>query len=234
MRHFLAISCSAAPASAPSRHHHPATARSGCPHTLNLLLLHPLPAYACSAHKRAKEASVRASSGGDPCGVPAGTWVQLRVAAVPADAAQRVVERVAASRQQEGVAPLVVFGLLHHECKLSVQVGRWVGGRHTALLAVRACCACLPRLLAAPACRKCLPCLLPASLLCCAYLLRLCRRGGGMALHRSLHLPTNAAALFAPLPLPSPPTCSTTACAKRRTTRVLCPPTPHFLLTYSC
>lgn len=41
---------------------------------------------------------------------------------MPADVAARVLERVAAS-QQRGVAPLVVFGLLQHECKLSVQVG---------------------------------------------------------------------------------------------------------------
>ncbi len=48
-----------------------------------------------------------------------------QVAAVPADAAGRVLARVAASRGeggQQGVAPLVVFGLLQHECKLSVQV----------------------------------------------------------------------------------------------------------------
>jgi len=45
----------------------------------------------------------------------------MQVAAVPADAAARVLERVAAS-QQRGVAPLMVFGLLQHECKLSVQV----------------------------------------------------------------------------------------------------------------
>lgn len=53
--------------------------------------------------------------------MPVGSYVQLRVAAVPADAAARVLQRVTASRQQ-AVAPLVVFGLLHHECKLSVQV----------------------------------------------------------------------------------------------------------------
>lgn len=44
---------------------------------------------------------------------------------MPADAAGRVLARVTASRGeggQQGVAPLVVFGLLQHECKLSVQV----------------------------------------------------------------------------------------------------------------
>ncbi|KAI7842810.1 hypothetical protein COHA_003556 [Chlorella ohadii] len=72
------------------------------------------------AHKRAKEAAARVGAAGDPDGVAAGTYVQLQVAAVPADAAARVLERVAAS-QQRGVAPLMVFGLLQHECKLSVQ-----------------------------------------------------------------------------------------------------------------
>lgn len=72
------------------------------------------------AHKRAIEAVNKAGTAGDPHGVPAGTYVQLQVAAVPAEAAARVLQRVAAS-QQEGVAPLVVFGLLQHECKLSVQ-----------------------------------------------------------------------------------------------------------------
>lgn len=46
---------------------------------------------------------------------------------MPADAAARVLERVAAS-QQRGVAPLMVFGLLQHECKLSVQVSSTRGG----------------------------------------------------------------------------------------------------------
>ncbi|EFN51500.1 hypothetical protein CHLNCDRAFT_37364 [Chlorella variabilis] len=72
------------------------------------------------AHKRATEASLKAGAAGDAHGVPVGSYVQLRVAAVPADAAARVLQRVTASRQQ-AVAPLVVFGLLHHECKLSVQ-----------------------------------------------------------------------------------------------------------------
>lgn len=77
----------------------------------------------CRAHKRAIELSVKAGAAGDEHGVPAGTYVQLRVAAVPADAAARVLQRVASS-QQEAVPPLVVFGLLQHECKLSVQVRR--------------------------------------------------------------------------------------------------------------
>ncbi|KAI3432659.1 hypothetical protein D9Q98_004203 [Chlorella vulgaris] len=72
------------------------------------------------AHKRAIELSVKAGAAGNEHGVPAGTYVQLRVAAVPADAAARVLQRVASS-QQEAVPPLVVFGLLQHECKLSVQ-----------------------------------------------------------------------------------------------------------------
>lgn len=77
----------------------------------------------CRAHKRAIELSVKAGAAGNEHGVPAGTYVQLRVAAVPADAAARVLQRVASS-QQEAVPPLVVFGLLQHECKLSVQVCR--------------------------------------------------------------------------------------------------------------
>lgn len=72
------------------------------------------------AHKRAKETAARVGAAGDPDGVAAGTYVQLQVAAVPADAAARVLERVAAS-QQRGVAPVMAFGLLQHECKLSVQ-----------------------------------------------------------------------------------------------------------------
>ena len=87
----------------------------------------------CRAHKRAKEAASKAGAAGDPDGVPVGTYVQLQVAGVPADVAARVLQRVAASCQ-EAVAPLVVFGLLQHECKLSVQVrqlrqGGWRKGR---------------------------------------------------------------------------------------------------------
>ena len=54
----------------------------------------------------------------------------FQVAAVPADAAARVLERVAAS-QQRGVAPVMAFGLLQHECKLSVQVGGDLQGAFT-------------------------------------------------------------------------------------------------------
>lgn len=52
-------------------------------------------------------------------GVVAGTWVSLHAANVPAEVALRVVERVRAS--QSGAAPvLTIWGLLQHECKLSV------------------------------------------------------------------------------------------------------------------
>ena len=52
--------------------------------------------------------------------MPAGTYVQLHVACVRADVAGRVLQRVAAC-QHGTAAPLVAFGLLQHECKLSVQ-----------------------------------------------------------------------------------------------------------------
>lgn len=76
------------------------------------------------AHKRALEVARRAGSAGHPGSVAGGTYVQLQVTGVPADAAARVLARVAACRGeggQEGASPLVVFGLLQHECKLSVQ-----------------------------------------------------------------------------------------------------------------
>lgn len=71
------------------------------------------------AEKRAKEAAQLAGEAGDSHGVPAGAYVELHVASVPADAAQRVCTQVVAL-QEAAVPPVTVFGLLQHECKLSV------------------------------------------------------------------------------------------------------------------
>jgi pre-rRNA-processing protein TSR1 len=49
--------------------------------------------------RRAKEAAARVGAAGDPDGVPAGTYVQLHVAGVPAEAAGTVLARVAAASQ---------------------------------------------------------------------------------------------------------------------------------------
>ena len=53
---------------------------------------------------------------------------------MPADAAARVLARVAASAAGDAL-PLVVFGLLQHECKLSVQVR--CGGGHNSVWRAR-------------------------------------------------------------------------------------------------
>jgi len=71
------------------------------------------------AHKRAREAALKVGGPGDAHGLAAATYVQVHVAAVPAEVALRVVERVGAALS--GAAPpLSTFGLLQHECKLSV------------------------------------------------------------------------------------------------------------------
>lgn len=49
--------------------------------------------------RRAKEAAARVGAAGDPNGVPAGTYVELHVADMPAEAAARVLARVAATAQ---------------------------------------------------------------------------------------------------------------------------------------
>ncbi|GAB4814739.1 hypothetical protein N2152v2_001785 [Parachlorella kessleri] len=69
--------------------------------------------------RRAKEAAARVGAAGDPDGLPAGVYVQLHVANVPAEVAGRVLSRVAAAAKGEQ-PPLMVAGLLQHECKLSV------------------------------------------------------------------------------------------------------------------
>lgn len=48
-----------------------------------------------------------------------GSWVAVRLGGVPAAAAARVAERVAAAAAG-GAVPLTAFGLLQHEAKLSV------------------------------------------------------------------------------------------------------------------
>lgn len=76
--------------------------------------------FAFENFKRTLKRARQAVDDYDPgMGVLAGTWVNLHAANVPAEVALRVVERVRAS--QSGAAPmLTVWGLLQHECKLSV------------------------------------------------------------------------------------------------------------------
>lgn len=70
------------------------------------------------AHKRAL-AAVEHAGDSDPCGVGPGTYVRLVVADVPKEKARAITSRVQASL--EGVSPpLVVWGLMQHECKMSV------------------------------------------------------------------------------------------------------------------
>jgi len=66
--------------------------------------------------KRAREAAAKIEPGK---GVLPGAFVSLHAAAVPADAALRVVERIRAS-QSGAACVLSAWGLLQHECKLSV------------------------------------------------------------------------------------------------------------------
>jgi pre-rRNA-processing protein TSR1 len=66
--------------------------------------------------KRAREAAAKIEPGQ---GVLAGSFVSVHAAGVPADVALRVVERVRAS-QSGAACVLSAFGLLQHECKLSV------------------------------------------------------------------------------------------------------------------
>ena len=67
--------------------------------------------------KRAREAANRVPEPGTA--VSPGTFVTVHIAAVPVEAALRIVERVRAS--QSGAAPVLsTWGLLTHECKLSV------------------------------------------------------------------------------------------------------------------
>lgn len=53
----------------------------------------------CRTQKRAREAAERMGSNGDDAAVPAGTYVQVHVADVPAEAAAGVLARVEASAQ---------------------------------------------------------------------------------------------------------------------------------------
>jgi pre-rRNA-processing protein TSR1 len=82
----------------------------------------------------------RATSGSDPCSVLPGSWVTLVLGDVPAAAAAAIVQQTTAAtapggggsddvgsmltdqsgRALEAVLPLVVYGLLQHEAKLSV------------------------------------------------------------------------------------------------------------------
>jgi pre-rRNA-processing protein TSR1 len=66
--------------------------------------------------KRAREAAAKIEPGQ---GVLAGSYVSLHAAAVPAEVALRVVERIRAS-QSGAACVLSAWGLLQHECKLSV------------------------------------------------------------------------------------------------------------------
>ncbi|KAK9814203.1 hypothetical protein WJX72_002201 [[Myrmecia] bisecta] len=71
------------------------------------------------AHKRAKALAATFGTVPDFTAVEVGTYVAVHIAGVPASAAQSVVERVAAFVKGEAV-PLMVYGLLQHESKLSV------------------------------------------------------------------------------------------------------------------
>ena len=90
------------------------------------------------AHKRAKAAVERATADLDPCAVAPGSRVVVHVEAVPEAAAAAVVQRVARLNPMAcagvalrigddlgalAVAPLVAFGLLQHEGKMSVVHG---------------------------------------------------------------------------------------------------------------
>uniref|UniRef100_A0A7S3QW21 Bms1-type G domain-containing protein n=1 Tax=Dunaliella tertiolecta TaxID=3047 RepID=A0A7S3QW21_DUNTE len=84
------------------------------------------------AHKRAREAVERATSGADPLAVEPGNYVRIVVKDVPVDKANQVVARVqasfpspeaaaaAASSPDQGALPLMVMGLMTHESKMSV------------------------------------------------------------------------------------------------------------------
>ncbi|KAG1677733.1 hypothetical protein FOA52_001045 [Chlamydomonas sp. UWO 241] len=76
------------------------------------------------AARRARTLAEHATSGADPCAVPAGDqMVILYVVGVPTEAAMKLLARVSASvapPQSAVLPPLVAFGLLQHEAKLSV------------------------------------------------------------------------------------------------------------------
>ena len=88
------------------------------------------------AHKRARAAVDRATADLDPCAVSPGALVVITVEGVPATAAAAVIQRVArltgppssgvsssGASATGAVAPLVAFGLMQHEGKLSVVHG---------------------------------------------------------------------------------------------------------------
>ncbi|KAF5835587.1 DUF663-domain-containing protein [Dunaliella salina] len=99
------------------------------------------------AHKRAREAVERATSGADPLAVEPGNFVRIAVKDVPLDKANQVVARVqacfpspetavAAPSSGQGALPLVVMGLMAHESKMSVM--------HMSLRKARDCTESLP------------------------------------------------------------------------------------------
>ena len=95
------------------------TSRHACQRCLPYArrLTTPHPNQRNTKHPTHKQA--RATAGTDPCAVPPGSYVTLVLAAVPAAAAARALERAAAFAA--GAAPpLTAFGLMQHECKLSV------------------------------------------------------------------------------------------------------------------
>ena len=77
--------------------------------------------FAFKNPKRAHRAAVRghAEALGGPAGVAPGMWVCVHVEGVEAGAAAEVGRRVAAGMRGEA-APYALFGLLEHECKMSV------------------------------------------------------------------------------------------------------------------
>jgi pre-rRNA-processing protein TSR1 len=71
-------------------------------------------------------AQSKATAGTDACSVQPGTYVTVVLADVPAAAAAAILQRTAAATAAgsgcapAAAVPLVVFGLLQHEAKLSV------------------------------------------------------------------------------------------------------------------
>lgn len=64
-------------------------------------------------------AVVKATDDLDPCAVGPGTWVRVHVANVGPQQAEGVLQRLQAAQQGQA-PPLAVFGIMTHECKMSV------------------------------------------------------------------------------------------------------------------
>lgn len=75
--------------------------------------------YEHNTCRRAREEVKRASEGLDPCAVEPGTWVRVILKEVSSQQAQTIMTRVSAV-ESTCQAPLVCFGLMRHEAKMSV------------------------------------------------------------------------------------------------------------------